>query len=165
MAKRRVLRKWLCAVSGFLMTVFLAAGAGAQDFSRLDRALGKPDPSGELLANFNELVASAANIGAVPPTDQDRAEADRVRALLQDPAGIARAQDQAARAAAQSSPVFQQIPTLAMRLDQAIGDRLSSDARTGMSNDFKAVAEYMAIVAPSEAWYCIIRPVGSLVGC
>jgi hypothetical protein len=148
-----------------VLTMLLAAGAGAQDFSRLDRAPGKPDPSAELLANFNELVASAANIGSAPPTDQDRAEADRVRALLQDPGGIARAQDQAARAAAQSSPAFQQIPALAMRLDQSIGDRLSSDARTGMGNDFKAVAEYMAIVAPGEAWYCIIRPVGALVGC
>ena len=140
--------------------------AAAQDFTAVDRALRKADPSAELVGSFNELVSAAANIGAAPATDQDRANAESLRTILQDPASLARAKDASARAAAQSGADFQQIPNLAMKLDQSIGTRLSADARTGMSNDFKAVAEYLAIVSPATSgWYCQIRPLGALVGC
>jgi hypothetical protein len=163
--RRRVFRDCFGGVSAFIVTVLLAAGAGAQDYSQLDRALGKASPSAELMANFNELVASAANIGNVPPTDSDRAAADAVRATLQDPGALARAKDPNARAAAQGGTEVQQIPALASRLDQSIGSRLSVDARKGMTNDFSAVAAYMAIVSPGSNWYCQIHPLGSLVGC
>lgn len=149
----------------FIATVLLAAGAGAQDTGPLDRALRKADPSAELVANFNELVSSAANIGGLPPTDADRAEAEAVRAVLQNPSGIARAKDPTAREASQGSAEFQQVAAAADRLDQNIGSRLSADARKGMSTDFTAVAEYMAIASPGSNWYCRIRPLGALVGC
>jgi len=146
-------------------TVLLAAGAWAQDYSSLDRALGKANPSAELVANFNELVSAAANVGSVPPADSDRAAADAMRQTLQDPGALARAKDPTARTTAQSGAEFQQIPAAAARLDQSIGSRLSADARKGMANDFTAIAEYMAVVSPGSNWYCQIRPLGSLIGC
>ena len=163
--RRRVSRDFFGGLIAFIATVLLAAGAGAQQYSELDRALGKANPSAELIANFNELVASAANVGTVAPTDSDRAAADAMRQTLQDPGALARAKDETARATAQSGAEFQQIPTAAARLDQSIGTRLSGDARKGMVNDFKSVAEYMAIVSPGSNWYCQIRPLGALVGC
>jgi hypothetical protein len=163
--RRRVFRDFFGGVTAFIVTVLLAAGAGAQDYSQLDRALGKANPSAELIANFNELVASAANVGSVPPTDSDRAAADAVRATLQDPGALARAKDPNARTAAQSGAEVQQIPALTARLDQSLGSRLSVDGRKGMTNDFSAVAAYMAIVSPGSNWYCQIRPLGALVGC
>ncbi|HVZ02397.1 MAG TPA: hypothetical protein VHA35_23025 [Dongiaceae bacterium] len=166
MARRRpMFRDVPGGVTACIVTALLAAGAGAQDFSALDRALRKPDPAGELVANFNELVSSAANIGAVPPTDQDRAAAAQVRGILQDSVALARARDANARAAAQGGAEFQQIPALAARLDQSIGTRLSGDARKGMGTDFAAVAAYMAIASPGSDWYCRIKPLGALVGC
>jgi hypothetical protein len=163
--RRRMFRDFFGGVSAFVVTIFLAAGAGAQDYSQLDRALGKANPSAELIANFNELVASAANVGSVAPTDSDRAAADAVRAMLQDPGALARAKDPNARATAQSGAEVQQIPALAARLDQSLGSRLSVDGRKGMTNDFQAVAAYMAIVSPGSNWYCQIHPLGALVGC
>jgi hypothetical protein len=163
--RRRMFQDLFGGVVAFIATVLLAAGAGAQQFSELDHALRKANPSAELVGNFNELVSAAANVGSVPPTDSDRATAGAVRATLQDPGALARANDPTARAAAQSGAEFQQIPDLAMKLDQSIGTRLSGDARKGMSNDFKAIAEYMAIVSPGSNWYCQIRPLGALVGC
>ncbi|MES1150433.1 MAG: hypothetical protein ABUL54_00955 [Dongia sp.] len=163
--RRRAFRDSFGGVAAFVASVLLAAGAGAQDYSALDRTLGKANPSAELVANFNELVSAAANVGAVPPTESDRAAADAVRATLQDPGALARAKDPTARTAAQSGAEFQQIPGAAAKLDQAIGSRLSADARKGMSTDFTAVAEYMAIVSPGSNWYCQIRPLGALVGC
>jgi hypothetical protein len=163
--RRRVSRDLFGGLIAFIATVVLAAGAGAQDYRQLDRALGKANPSAELIANFNELVSAAANVGSVPPTDSDRAAADAVRATLQDPAALARAKDPAARNMAQGGEEFQQIPDAAIRLDRSIGTRLSGDARKGMVNDFKAVAEYMAIVSPGSNWNCQIRPLGALVGC
>ena len=163
--RQRKFRDLFGGVIAFIATVLLAAGAGAQQPSPLDRALGKANPSAELLASFNELVSSAANVGSAAPTDSDRAAADSVRAMLQDPAALARAKDVTARNAAQSGAEFQQIPAAATRLDQSIGSRLSADARKGMSNDFVAIAEYMAIVSPGSNWYCQIHPVGALVGC
>jgi len=163
--RRRVFRDLFGGVVAFITTVLLAAGAGAQDYSQLDRALGKANPSAELVASFNELVSSAANVGSAAPTDSDRAAADAVRATLQDPGALARAKDPTARSTAQTGAEFQQIPAAATRLDQSIGSRLSADARKGMSNDFQAVAEYMAIVSPGSNWYCQIHPLGALVGC
>ena len=163
--RRRVFRDLFGGVIAFIATVLLAAGAGAQQFSELDRALSKANPSAELVGNFNELVSAAANIGAAAPTDQDRANAEQVRGMLQDAGGLTRAKDANARATAQSGAEFQQIPGLAAKLDQSIGSRLSGDARMGMGNDFKAVAEYMAIVNPGSNWICTIRPLGALVGC
>jgi hypothetical protein len=166
MTKRR--RKFLDALGGvtaFTATVLLATSAGAQDFSALDRVLGKGNPSAELVANFNELVSSSANIGTVPPTEQDRTEAEQVRAVLQNPSGLTRAKDPTTREATQGSAEFQQIANAAAKLDQSIGTRLSADARKGMSTDFQAVAEYMAIASPGSNWYCRIRPLGALMGC
>lgn len=157
-------RNWLPAMATVAMTCG-ATLAAAQDFSALDRALGKANPSGELLGSFNELVASAANIGSTPPTDADRAAADQVRAMLQDPNAVARARDATARGAAQAGPEFQQIPGVAARLDQSIGTRMSADGRAGMARDYAAVAEYMAVVSPGSNWYCQIRPLGVLIGC
>jgi len=163
--RRRALRDVFGGLVAFIATVLLAAGAGAQDYSALDRALGKANPSGELVANFNELVSAAANVSSVPPAESDRAAADAVRATLQDPGALARAKDAAARSTAEAGAEFQQIPSAAAKLDQAIGSRLSADARKGMSTDFTTVAEYMAIVSPGSNWYCQIRPLGALVGC
>jgi hypothetical protein len=163
--RQRKRRDMFGGVAAFVATVLLAAGAGAQDYSALDRALGKTNPPAELVANFNELVASAANIGSVPPTDADKAAAEAMRQTLQGPTALARAKDPTARATTQAGAEFQQIPTAAARLDQSIGTRLSADARTGMVNDFKAVAEYMAVVSPGSNWYCQIRPLGALTGC
>jgi hypothetical protein len=170
MTEQRRKRRDACGgVTAFLATALLAAGAVAQnypaDYSALDRALGKANPSAELVGNFNELVSAAANIGAIPPTDADRAAAEAMRQTLQDPGALARAKDPTARATAQGGAEFQQIPDAAAKLDQSIGTRLSGDARTGMINDFKAIAEYMAVVSPGSNWACQIRPLGALVGC
>ena len=158
-------RNRLLGTMALAATAMVWQAAGAQDYSALNRALAKPNPSAELISNFNELAASAANIGAVSPTDADHAAADSVRAMLQDPAAVARARDPNAQAAAQSGAEFQQMPALAQRLDASIGTRLTGDARRAMRNDFIAVGEYMAVVQPGSNWYCQIRPLGALVGC
>ena len=145
------------------MAAMVGGAALAQDFSALDRALRRPN---DLIDGFNELVASTANIA--PPSqnaDGDRAKAQEIRALLQDPANVGHAADPSLRAAAASSPAMQRIPDLAARLDQGIGTRLSQDARTGLVRDFQSVAEFIAIVNPNDAWYCEIHGIGALVGC
>lgn len=126
--------------------------------------LAKADPNGELLADFNELVSAATNIA--PPSaaaDQDRAAAARVRAVLQDPAGIALARDSAHRAAADAAAA--QITQLAATLEQNIGNRLSADAKAGMVRDFKTVAQYLQIVRPNQAWFCAIHGTRVLLPC
>ena len=93
------MRKRVLAGVAMLAGVMIGSSVVAQGLSELDRALAKPDPSGELLAGFNELASATTNIA--PPSasaDQDRAKAADVRAALQDPAGIALARDPAQRA-------------------------------------------------------------------
>jgi hypothetical protein len=165
MTKRRKFLNAFGGVSACMATALLANGAGAQDYSALDRALGKGNPSAELVADFNELVSATANISSVPATEQDRTEAEQVRAVLQNPSGLTRAKDPTVREATQASAEFQQISTAAAKLDQSIGTRLSGDARKGMSTDFQAVAEYLAVVSPGSNWYCRIKPLGALIGC
>jgi hypothetical protein len=148
-----------------LATVWGTATASAQDYAALDRALGKANPSAELVANFNELVSAAANIGAAPATPEDRTEAEQIRAVLQNPSGLTRAKDPTVREATQHSAEFQQIANAAAKLEQNIGTRLSADARAGMSTDFKAVAEYLAVISPGSNWYCRVKPLGALIGC
>jgi hypothetical protein len=144
--------------------VLIGQSVLAQGLSELDRALAKPDPSGELLAGFNELASATTNIA--PPSaapDQDKAKATEVRAALQDPNGIALARDSAHRAAADAAAA--QISQLAETMQQNIGDRLSADAKAGLANDFKAVAQYMQIVRPGDAWFCQIHGTRVLLGC
>jgi hypothetical protein len=132
----------------------------------LETALRKTDPAAELTADFNELVSSAANIAPASPTaEQDRARAQAVRAQLQNSANLARAADPNQRTATASSPGYPPVDALAARLDQSIGSRLSADGRAGMVRDFKTIAQYLAVVAPGDSWYCQIRSLGSLVGC
>lgn len=157
-------RIWLTGMTILAMASGTAT-AVAQDYAALDRALGKANPSAELIANFNELVSASANIATVPPTEEDRTEAEQVRAVLQNPSGLTRAKDPLVREATQRSAEFQQISNAAAKLEQNIGTRLSGDARTGMSNDFKAVAEYLAIASPGSNWYCRVKPLGALIGC
>jgi hypothetical protein len=136
----------------------------AQGLSELDRALAKPDPSGELLAGFNELASATTNIA--PPSaspDQDKAKAAEVRAALQDPNGIAMARDAGQRAKAEG--VSPQIAELAQTMERNIGDRLSADAKAGLVRDFKAVAQYMVIVRPGDLWYCQIHGTRVLLPC
>jgi hypothetical protein len=163
--RRQNFRNMVGGATAFIATALLAGSAGAQDYAALDRALGKANPGAELVANFNELVSSAANVGAAAPTDADRAEAEQVRAVLQNPSGVTRAKDATSREATQASAEFQQIGAAASRLDQSIGTRLSADARKSLSNDFQAVGEYMAVASPGSNWYCRIKPLGALIGC
>ena len=145
-------------------TVLIGQGVMAQGLSELDRALAKPDPSGELLAGFNELASATTNIA--PPSsspDQDKAKAAEVRAALQDPSGIATAKDPGQRANAEA--VAPQIAQLAATMEQNIGDRLSADAKAGLVKDFKAVAQYMVIVRPGDLWYCQIHGTRVLLPC
>ncbi|WP_395018710.1 hypothetical protein [Dongia sp.] len=144
--------------------VLVAQGVLAQGLSELDRALAKADPSGELLAGFNELASATTNIA--PPSaspDQDKAKAAEVRAALQDPNGIALARDPAQRGNADA--VAPRIAQLAATMEQNIGDRLSADAKAGLVNDFKAVAQYMVIVRPGDLWYCQIHGTRVLLPC
>ena len=136
----------------------------AQGLPELDRALAKPDPSGELVADFNELVSSTTNIApASPALDQDKAKAAEVRAALQNPNGIAMARDSAHRAAADAAAA--QITQLAAALEQNIGDRLSVDAKAGLARDFKTIAQYMQIVRPNDLWFCQIHGTRVLLPC
>ena len=147
-----------------LAAVLIGQGVLAQGLSELDRALAKPDPSGELLAGFNELASATTNIA--PPSanaDQDRAKAAEVRAVLQDPNGIALARDPTQRGNAEA--VSPQIAQLAQTLEQNVGNRLSADAKAGLVRDFKTVAQYMVIVRPGDLWYCQIHGTRVLLGC
>jgi hypothetical protein len=156
--------KRLAGLTALALTALIGSSALAQGLPELDRALAKADPNGELVADFNELVSAATNIA--PPSasmDQDRAKAAEVRAILQDPAGLAVARDSAHRAAADAAAA--QITQLAASLEQNIGDRLSGDAKTGMVQDFKAVAQYMQIVHPGDPWYCQIHGTRVLLPC
>jgi hypothetical protein len=144
--------------------VLFGQGVLAQGLSELDRALAKPDPSGELLAGFNELASATTNIA--PPSaapDQDKAKAAEVRAALQDPNGVAMAKDPAQRGNAEA--VSPQIAQLAQAMEQNIGDRLSADAKAGLVRDFKSVAQYMVIVRPGDLWYCQIHGTRVLLPC
>jgi hypothetical protein len=160
------MRNWRISIgmAGFAAMILTGHGLMAQGLPELDRALAKPDPNGELLADFNELVSAATNIA--PPSaapDQDQAAVARVRAVLQDPAGIALARDSAQRAAADAAAA--QITRLAATLEQNIGNRLSADAKDGMVRDFKTVAQYLQIVRPNEAWFCAIHGTRVLLPC
>ena len=144
--------------------IVFGQGVLAQGLTELDRALAKADPAGELLAGFNELASATTNIA--PPSsapDQDKAKATEVRAVLQDPAGIAMARDPAQRANAEA--VAPQIAQLAATLEQNVGDRLSADAKAGLVRDFKTVAQYMVIVRPGDLWYCQIHGTRVLLPC
>ena len=158
--------KWRILGGAGVLAVAAVMGHGvlAQGLPELDRALAKADPAGELVADFNELVTAATNIA--PPSanaDQDKAKAAEVRAALQDPNGIAMARDSAHRAAADAAAA--QINQLAASLEQNIGDRLSADAKAGMAQDFKTVAQYMQIVRPGDAWFCQIHGTRVLLPC
>jgi hypothetical protein len=146
------------------LAVLIGQAVLAQGLSELDRALAKPDPSGELLAGFNELASATTNIAPPSSTpDQDKAKAAEVRAAIQDPAGIAMARDPAQRGKAEA--VAPQIAQLAQTLEQNIGDRLSADAKAGLIRDFKAVTQYMVIVRPGDLWYCRIHGIRVLLPC
>ena len=156
--------RMLAGAAALTVMALIGQGAMAQGLPELDRALAKADPAGELVADFNELVTAATNIA--PPSaapDQDKAKAAEVRAALQDPNGIAMARDSSHRAAADAAAA--QITALAASLEQNIGDRLSADAKAGMVRDFKAVAQYMQIVRPNDAWFCQIHGTRVLLPC
>jgi hypothetical protein len=157
-------KRVLFGVSAAVAAVLVAQGVMAQGLSELDRALAKADPSGELLAGFNELASATTNIApASAAPDQDKAKAAEVRAALQDPNGIALARDPAQRGNAEA--VAPQIAQLAATMEQNIGDRLSADAKAGLVRDFKAVAQYMVIVRPGDLWYCQIHGTRVLLPC
>jgi hypothetical protein len=146
------------------LAVLIGQAVLAQGLSELDRALAKPNPAGELLAGFNELASATTNIAPPSSTpDQDKAKAAEVRAAIQDPAGIAMAQDTAQRGKAEA--VAPQVAQLAQTLEQNIGDRLSADAKAGLIRDFKAVTQYMVIVRPGDLWYCRIHGIRVLLPC
>ena len=154
----------LAGATALTLAALIGQNALAQGLPELDRALAKGDPNGELVADFNELVSATSNIAPPSATvDQDRAKAAQVRAILQDPNGIPIARDSAHRAAADAAAG--QISQLAASLEQNIGDRLSGDAKTGLVRDFKAVAQYMAIVHPNDAWFCQIHGTRVLLPC
>jgi hypothetical protein len=160
----RMTKRILAGLTALVTLAVIGHGVLAQGLPELDRALAKPDPAGELVASFNELASAATNIA--PPSaapDQDKAKAAEVRAALQDPNGIAMARDSSHRAAADASAA--QITALAASLEQNIGDRLSADAKAGMARDFKAVAQYMQIVRPNDAWFCQIHGIRVLLPC
>jgi hypothetical protein len=153
------------ALAAVLISLGLTGqGVLAQGLTELDRALAKADPAGELLAGFNELASATTNIA--PPSaapDMDKAKAAEIRAVLQDPNGIALARDPAQRANAEA--VAPQIAQLAATLEQNVGDRLSADAKTSLVRDFKAVAQYMVIARPGDLWYCQIHGTRVLLPC
>jgi len=158
------MRKRVLLGISVVAAVLFGQGVLAQGLSELDRALAKPDPSGELLAGFNELASATTNIA--PPSaapDQDKAKAAEVRAALQDPNGIALAKDAGQRAKAEA--VSPQIAQLAQTMEQNIGDRLSADAKASLVRDFTAVAQYMVIVRPGDLWYCQIHGTRVLLPC
>ena len=158
------MRKRVLTGVAAVTAILLGQGVMAQGLPELDRALGKADPSGELVADFDELVVSATNIA--PPSanaDMDKAKAAEVRAALQDPNGIAMARDSAHRAAADAAAA--QITQLAATLEQNIGNRMSADAKAGMVRDFKTVAQYMQIVRPNDLWFCQIHGTRVLLPC
>ena len=158
------MRKRVLLGISVVAAVLFGQGVLAQGLSELDRALAKPDPSGELLAGFNELASATTNIA--PPSaapDQDKAKAAEVRAALQDPNGIALAKDASQRAKAEA--VSPQIAQLAQTMEQNIGDRLSADAKASLVRDFTAVAQYMVIVRPGDLWYCQIHGTRVLLPC
>jgi hypothetical protein len=164
MSMEERMRKHLLRGVVAVTAVLVAQGALAQGLPELDRALAKADPNAELVADFNELVSAATNIApASAAADQDRAKAAEVRAVLQDPAGLALARDSAHRASADATAG--QISQLAASLEQNIGDRLSADAKAGMVRDFKTVAQYMQIVRPGDAWFCQIHGTRVLLPC
>jgi hypothetical protein len=164
MEERMTKRRMLAGAIAVTMAALMGQSALAQGLPELDRALAKADPNAELVADFNELVSAATNIApASAAADQDRAKAAEVRAVLQDPAGVAMARDSAHRAAADAAAA--QIAQLAASLEQNIGDRLSADAKAGMVRDFKTVAQYMQIVRPSDAWFCQIHGTRVLLPC
>jgi hypothetical protein len=157
-------RRRLAGLIAAGVTALIAQAALAQGLPELDRALAKPDPNGELVADFNELVSAATNIApASANADQDRAKAAEVRAILEDPNGVALAKDSAHRAAADAAAA--EITRLAAALEQNIGDRLSADAKAGMVRDFKTVAQYMQIVHPNDLWFCQIHGTRVLLPC
>jgi hypothetical protein len=160
------MKKWVALSGAGVLTAAVLVGTGvlAQGLTELDRALAKPDPSGEMLAGFNDLVSATTNIA--PPSaapDQDKAKVAEVRAVLQDPNGIALARDPAQRANAEA--VAPQIAQLATTLEQNVGDRLSADAKAGLVRDFKTVAQYMVIARPGDLWYCQIHGTRVLLPC
>jgi len=156
-------RELLACTAAMTAWALMARAAFAQDFSALDRVLRRP---GELLDDFNELVSSTTNIATPSENpDADRAKVQEIRALLQDPANLGHAADPSLRAAAASRPAAQRIPQLAAQLDQAIGTRLSQDARAGVARDFQAVAEFMAVIRPDDPWYCEIHGLRVLLPC
>lgn len=158
------MRKRVLTGVAAVTAILLGQGVMAQGLPELDRALEKADPSGELVADFDELVVSATNIA--PPSanaDMDKAKAAEVRAALQDPNGIAMARDSAHRAAADAAAA--QITQLAATLEQNIGNRMSADAKAGMVRDFKTVAQYMQIVRPNDLWFCQIHGTRVLLPC
>ncbi|GAB2174620.1 hypothetical protein [Dongia sp. agr-C8] len=147
-----------------IAALIIGQGALAQGLPELDRALAKADPAAELVADFNELISATTNIA--PPSsapDQDKAKVAEVRAALNDPNGVTMARDSAHRAAADATAV--QITQLAANLEQNIGDRLSADAKAGLVQDFKTVAQYMQIVRPGDAWFCQIHGTRVLLPC
>jgi hypothetical protein len=157
-------KRILAGLTALVTLAVIGHGVLAQGLPELDRALAKPDPAGELVAGFNELVSAATNIA--PPSaapDQDKAKAAEVRAALQDPNGIAMARDSGHRAAADAAAA--QITALAASLEQNIGDRLSADAKASMARDFKTVAQYMQIVRPNDLWFCQIHGTRVLLPC
>ena len=156
--------KKLMGVATLGAIVLIGQGVLAQGLGELDRSLAKADPSGELLAQFDELAIATTNIA--PPSaaaDADKAKAAEVRAVLRDPNGIAMARDAGHRANAEA--VSPQIAQLAASMEQNIGNRLSADAKAGLVRDFKAVAQYMVIVRPGDLWYCQIHGTRVLLPC
>jgi len=159
-------RQMLTGVATLGAMVLCVTGVLAEGLPALDRALRKPDPSSELVSDFNELVTATNNIAPPSSTaDQDKAKAAEIRALLQDPGVIAQAGDPSQRAIAENGPEMKQIPALASKLDQAIGTRLSADARAGVVNDFTTISQFMAIAKPNANWYCGMSGLGVLLGC
>jgi hypothetical protein len=164
MRTQRVLTGVTPVIAAVVAAVLLGHAALAQGLPELDRALAKADPSAELVADFNELAAATTNIApGSANAEMDRAKAAEVRAALQDPNGIAMARDSAHRAAADAAAA--QITQLAATLEQNIGDRLSADAKAGLVEDFKTVAQYMQIVRPNDLWFCQIHGTRVLLPC
>jgi hypothetical protein len=160
------MRKSRMLMGAVVLTSLAVMGHGvlAQNTPELDKVLNKADPAAELIADFNELASAATNIAPPSATaDQDKAKVAEVRAALQDPAGLAMARDPSQRTAAASAAP--QIEQLAASLEQNIGDRLSADAKAGMADDFKTVAQYMAVIRPTDVWYCGIHGLRVLLPC
>jgi len=159
-------RQMLTGAAAIGAVVLCVNGVLAASLPSLDRVLRKADPGAELVADFNELVSTTNNIAPPSPSpDQDKAKAAEIRTLLQDPGAIAQAGDPSQRAIAENGPEMKQIPALASKLDQAIGTRLSADAKTGVVNDFTTISQFMAIAKPNANWYCGMSGLGVLLGC